>query len=118
MIVLRRSGMRVLAAVLVVGVAGFGSGVRAEETFSTSITIRGHKFEPAELHVPAGKRILLTVINADPLSKEFDSSALKVEKVIAGNSEGVVRIAPLKPGTYDFVGEYHEETAKGRVIAE
>jgi hypothetical protein len=26
--------------------------------------------------------------------------------------------APFKPGTYEFVGEYHEETAKGRLIAE
>jgi plastocyanin len=118
MTALRNSGMGVLAAVLVAAGVSFGSGVRAEETFSASITIRGHKFEPAELHVPAGKRILLTVVNADPLSEEFDSSTLKVEKVIAGNSEGIVRIAPLKPGTYDFVGEYHEETAKGRVIAE
>jgi hypothetical protein len=48
----------------------------------------------------------------------FDSPALKVEKVIAGNSQGIVRVAPLNPGTYEFVGEYHEETAKGRVIAE
>jgi plastocyanin len=118
MIALPASGMRVLAAALLAAGVSFGSGARAEETFSASITIRGHKFEPAELHVPAGKRILLTVVNADPLSEEFDSSALKVEKVIAGNSEGIVRIAPLKPGTYDFVGEYHEETAKGRVIAE
>jgi hypothetical protein len=58
------------------------------------------------------------VINADPLSEEFDSAALKVEKVIAGRSQGIVRIAPLKAGTYEFVGEYHEETAKGRVVAE
>jgi plastocyanin len=118
MIGLRHGGMRMLTVAVLVAVAGYCSGARAEETFSASITIRGHKFEPAELHVPAGKRILLTVVNADPLSEEFDSSALKVEKVIAGNSEGIVRIAPLKPGTYDFVGEYHEETAKGRVIAE
>jgi Cupredoxin-like domain len=48
----------------------------------------------------------------------FDSPSFKAEKVIAGNSQGIVRIAPLKPGTYEFVGEYHEETAKGRVIAE
>ena len=91
---------------------------RAEDVFNASITIRGHKFEPSELHVPAGKQILLTVINADPLSEEFNSAALKAEKVIAGSSQGVVRIAPLKPGTYEFVGEYHEETAKGRLIAE
>jgi Cupredoxin-like domain len=41
-----------------------------------------------------------------------------VEKVIAGKSQGVVHISPLNPGHYDFIGEYHEETAKGRVIAE
>jgi Cupredoxin-like domain len=93
------------------------SVARAEDVFNASITIRGHKFEPTELRVPA-TRILLTVINADPLSEEFDSPSLKAEKVIAGNSQGIVRIAPLKPGTYEFVGEYHEETAKGRVIAE
>ena len=26
--------------------------------------------------------------------------------------------SPLNPGSYDFIGEYHEATAKGRVIAE
>jgi plastocyanin len=90
----------------------------AEDTYAATITIREHRFEPAELHVPAGKRISLTVVNADPLSEEFDSTALKVEKVIAGKSQGVVHIGPLSPGTYDFIGEYHEATAKGRVIAE
>ena len=93
------------------------ASARAED-FATTITIRNHRFEPAEIHVPAGKRIAVTVVNADPMSEEFDSPALKVEKVIAGKSQGVVHISPLSPGNYDFVGEYHEETAKGRVIAE
>jgi hypothetical protein len=43
---------------------------------------------------------------------------LKVEKVIPGKTKGIVRIGPLKPGRYPFVGEYHEDTAKGVVIAE
>jgi plastocyanin len=94
------------------------AGAHSEDAYTATITIRDHRFEPPELHVPAGKRILLTVINADPLSEEFDSSALKVEKVIAGKSQGAVHISPLKPGRYDFIGEYHEETAKGQVIAE
>lgn len=94
------------------------ASARAEDVFATTITIRNHRFEPAEIHVPAGKRIAVTVVNADPLSEEFNSAALKVEKVIAGKSQGVVHIGPLSPGHYDFIGEYHEETAKGRVIAE
>jgi plastocyanin len=102
----------------VAALIGLSTAGRAEEVFSATITIRNHRFEPAELHVPAGRRIALTVINADPLSEEFDSSALKVEKVIAGNSQGVVHISPLNPGHYRFIGEYHDDTAKGEVIAE
>ena len=66
----------------------------------------------------AGRRIILHLKNDDPLSEEFDSSALKVEKVFAGNSEGIIRISPLDPGRYEFMGEYHSDTAKGVVIAE
>jgi plastocyanin len=109
-----RTALPLAVAALVV----FGATARAADVYSTSITIHNHRFEPAELHVPAGKRISLTVINTDPLSEEFDSSALRVEKVIAGKSQGVVHISPLNPGHYSFIGEYHEDTAKGDVIAE
>ena len=102
----------------VAALAASCAGAQAEDMFTATTTIRNHRFDPAEIHVPAGKRIALTVINDDPLSEEFDSSALKVEKVIAGKSQGVVHISPLKPGTYDFMGEYHEDTAKGHVIAQ
>ena len=60
----------------------------------------------------------MTVINEDATPEEFDSKALKVEKVIPGKSKGIVRIGPLKPGRYPFIGEYHEATAKGVVIVE
>ena len=83
-----------------------------------TLTIKDHTFSPAELKVPANKRITITVINADPTPEEFESDELKVEKIIAGNSKAVVRIGPLKPGRYGFVGEFHEDTAKGAVIAE
>jgi len=109
----------VLSLCAACAVAAFAcASVHAEDAYSATITIREHRFEPSELHVPAGKRVALTVINADPLSEEFDSAALKVEKVIAGKSQGVVHISPLKPGKYEFVGEYHEDTAKGVMIAE
>ena len=29
-----------------------------------------------------------------------------------------IRVPSLKPGTYPFVGEFHEATAKGRIVAE
>jgi cupredoxin-like protein len=82
------------------------------------LTIKEHRFTPAEIKVPANQRVMITVINEDATAEEFDSGALKVEKVVAGKSKGTVRIGPLKPGRYPFIGEYNEATAKGTVIAE
>src|SRR5476649_2135245 len=81
------------------------------------LTIKDHKFFPIEIKVPANQRVEITVINDDATPEEFDSTALKVEKVVPGKSRGVVRIGPLKPGRYPFIGEFHEATAKGTVIA-
>jgi hypothetical protein len=82
------------------------------------LTIKDHKFSPEEIKVPADQRVVITIINDDASTEEFDSKSLKVEKVIPGNSRGTVRIGPLKAGRYPFIGEFHEATAKGVVIAE
>jgi plastocyanin len=78
--------------------------------------LKDHKFTPAQITVKAGQPITIHLTNKDATAEEFDSSALKVEKVIAGNSDGMVRIRPLSPGKYPFMGEYHAATAQGVVI--
>jgi plastocyanin len=83
-----------------------------------AVSITNHKFEPSEINIPANKRVTITVTNNDATPEEFESHALKVEKVIPGKSKGTVRIGPLKPGHYPFVGEYHEDTAKGAIVVE
>src|SRR5262245_27143941 len=83
-----------------------------------TIAIKNHRFTPAEIKVPANKRIELTVVNDDPTPEEFESREMKVEKVIPGKSKGVVRIGPLAPGRYPFFGEFNEATAKGVLVAE
>jgi len=110
--------MRVSTLLAIAILTAASASARGGEVYSATITIRNHRFEPSAIHVPAGKRIVLTVVNADPLSEEFDSAALKVEKVIAGNSEDAVRLRPLDPGRYPFIGEYHADTAQGMLIAE
>jgi hypothetical protein len=88
----------------------------AEPDFT--LTIRDHKFAPAELRVPAGKKIKLVIDNQDATPEEFESHALNREKVIPGKSKAFIFIGPLQPGRYPFVGEFNEKTAKGVVIAE
>ena len=82
------------------------------------VTIKDHRFTPSEIHVKAGQATDLNIRNEDPLAEEFDSTSLKIEKVIAGSKNGTVHLRPLDPGRYPFMGEYHSDTAQGVVIAE
>jgi plastocyanin len=111
---LRRRAALLWASALVAAVALAANAQDAELT----LVIRSHRFEPAELKVPANQRIKLTVHNQDTSAEEFESHALNREKVVPAGSKVTLYIGPLKPGRYPFVGEYHETTAKGVVIAE
>jgi plastocyanin len=105
--------------IVIIGLLGFAvppASLCAQE--APTITIRDHRFEPAELKVPAGQHVTITVVNDDPTPEEFESKPMKVEKVIPGKSKAVIRVGPLKAGRYPFVGEYHESTAKGVIIAQ
>src|SRR4026207_2533735 len=110
--------LRSLSLALAFGLsAGLATAARAEDPAFT-LEIKDHQFQPAELTIPAGKKVKLTVKNLDPSPEEFESKSLRVEKVIPGGKEGVVFIGPLKPGRYTFVGEFHEKTAKGVIVVQ
>jgi plastocyanin len=81
------------------------------------MTFKDHKLDPAELQVPVGKEFKLVVKNADQTPEEFESEDLKVEKVIAGGSEVEFTIKALEAGSYEVYGEFHEDTAKGHIVA-
>ena len=83
-----------------------------------SMTIKSHIFEPSVLKVPANQRIKLTVQNLDTTPEEFESHALNREKVIPAGAKAVIYLGPLKPGRYEFMGEFNPATAKGVVVAE
>ena len=83
-----------------------------------TLVIRDHRFVPAEMTVPAGRKIKLTVVNSDASPEEFESYELNREKVVAGKGRIVVFVGPLRPGSYPYFGEFHMDTAKGTLIAE
>jgi Cupredoxin-like domain len=103
----------VLPGVLLVVLAGCGN-----ESPGIPVTLKDHRFTPAEIHVKANEPALITLTNQDGAAEEFDSTALKVEKVVPGHETGNVRLRPLAAGRYPFMGEYHSDTAQGVVVAE
>ena len=106
--------LRLPAAMLLAFVAA-GAAQAAPPEFT--LTIKDHKFEPAELVVPAGEKVKIKVVNADPTPEEFESHELNREKVIPGNTTATIFVGPLDPGTYPFFGEFNPKTAQGTLVA-
>ena len=82
-----------------------------------TLAIKDHRFQPAELTVPSGKKFKLLIENQDATPEEFDSYALNREKVIVGHGSATLYIGPLDSGRYPFVGEFHDSTAQGVINA-
>jgi len=104
-----------LAGLVVVALA---AGARAADPSEFPIAIEKNRFQPEEIRVKAGQPFVLVVTNKDATPEEFESKELRIEKVIPGGKTLKIRVRALKPGTYPFIGEYHQATAKGRIVAE
>jgi Cupredoxin-like domain len=98
----------IAAIVLLVGTVT--GGAAAQQGASLSISIKDHRFRPTELHAPANVPITLRLKNLDPTPMEFESVSLRVEKVVTGNGEGIIRLRPLSPGRYNFFNDFHQQT--------
>lgn len=106
--------MKQLVTIFLLTLAVVGQAFSAEKY---QITIKDHRFKPAKLTIPAGKKIKLIVINEDATPEEFESYTLNREKIIRGKRRATIFIGPLKPGTYKYFGEFHQDTAQGVIIA-
>lgn len=81
------------------------------------LIIKDHKFQPERLEVPAGVKFRLMVRNNDPTAEEFESFQLNREKLVPPGKEIPVFLGPLDRGEYPFFGDFHQDTAKGVIIA-
>lgn len=93
---------------------GISAPALAIETIE--LVIKDHKFNPAEITIPANTKVKLVVKNEDATAEEFESHSMHREKIIPGKSKATIFIGPLKPGTYKFEGEFNPKTAQGKVI--
>jgi plastocyanin len=82
----------------------------ADDTVTLSLTLKDHKFDPAEVHAPPGVPIEFHVKNQNGIVSEFESGDLHFEKIVPNGSEAVVHVRPQQPGRYNFFDDFHRET--------
>ncbi|MGH6811404.1 MAG: cupredoxin domain-containing protein [Methylocella sp.] len=116
---LRQSGALVQVTVLLAVLTRLAQmPATAGEAITLHTSIKDHRFQPTELKASANTPITLVVRNLDATPEEFESRTLRVEKVVAGNSEITIQLRPLVPGRYRFYGDFNQATAQGTLIAE
>jgi hypothetical protein len=89
---------------------------RADEA-PIPLKIRDHRFIPEQLEVASGERHKLLIENEDETAEEFESHTMHREKIVPPKSKIELFIGPLKPGRYEFFGDFHDTTAQGVIIA-
>jgi hypothetical protein len=77
------------------------------------LTYSNGQVQPAQVSAPADKPILFRLKNLDAKAMEFESTSLRVEKVVAAGTEGLINVRALKPGRYEF---YDDFNAKARGV--
>jgi hypothetical protein len=90
----------------------------AADLLEFSLVIKNHAYQPTELRVPADTKFKLRVTNEDATPEEFESTDFNRESVVLPNRSIVVFIGPLRAGSYGFFGDFHRDTAQGRLVAQ
>ena len=93
------------------------SPLQAQQATEIQVTYSKGQFQPSQVSAPADKPIAIRVKNLDAKAMEFESKSLRVEKIVAANSEGVINVRALKPGRYEFYDDFNEK-ARGALIVQ
>ena len=110
--------VRACLAIALFGAAPLASEhATAQQSASVAISVKDHRFQPSQISAPANRPISIRVKNLDAAPMEFESVSLRVEKVIAPGSDGVVNVRALAPGRYEFFDDFHQET-RGVLVVE
>ena len=80
------------------------------------LTIKGHEFRPAEITIPSGAKIKLTVENQDSIPVEFESTDLSREVIVPGHGEVSIYVGPLNPGNYQYFNDFNRDM-QGTIVA-
>ncbi|MDR3466382.1 MAG: cupredoxin domain-containing protein [Xanthobacteraceae bacterium] len=88
---------------------------RAQDAAQVSIGYANQRFEPAEASAPADRPLVIHVRNGGAKAIEFESKSLRVEKVIAPGTEGVMNIRALKPGRYEYFDDF-DHAVRGALV--
>jgi heme/copper-type cytochrome/quinol oxidase subunit 2 len=110
---MKKPALAALCAIAILQV----SPSQAQQATEVQLTYSKGQFQPSQVRAPADKPVTFRVKNLDAKAMEFESTSLRVEKVVAANSEGVINVRALKPGRYEFYDDFNDK-ARGALTVQ
>ncbi len=101
-------------AILVIAALAISS--RADDTVA-ELRFDQHQFKPLKLEVPAGRPLIIKVVNTSKETIEFESFKLNREKAVTPGETITVHLPALSAGTYDFYDDFHQDVPEGTIVA-
>ncbi|WP_271671591.1 cupredoxin domain-containing protein [Bradyrhizobium sp. CCBAU 51627] len=93
------------------------STASAQQATEIQISYSNGQFQPHEVRAPADKPVVFRIRNLEGKAMEFESTSLRVEKVVTAKSQGVINVRALKAGRYEFYDDFNEK-ARGALVVE
>jgi hypothetical protein len=94
---------------------GLAMAAPAEDTV-VELRFENRQFAPQTLHVPANRPFKIKIVNASKEAIEFESFKINREKVIGPGETVTVAVPGLKPGSYDFYDDFHQDVPQGTIL--
>ena len=88
----------------------------ADDMPTFQLTANNGHFTPTTIEIPAGTKFRIEIKNEGSTPEEFESIELRKETVLAPGVTRTLVFAPMRPGIYPFFGDFHPDTAKGRIV--
>src|SRR3981189_436575 len=106
-----------LPAAAITALAWVGPAAAAEMP-EFALVIKDHSYQPSELKVPADTKFKLRVTNEDATPEEFESTDFNRETVVLEKHSILASVGTSGAGSFGFFGDFHRDTAQGRLIVE
>jgi plastocyanin len=119
----RRALTGIIAAVMVLGLAGCGNGGDDDNVLGSAgkadVRITDQGFEPDELEVRVGEEVRFTIANEDDRPHTFTLTFLEIDQEIAPDSTADITLKATQvpdAGFYSFYSKNHQgEGYQGRI---
>jgi hypothetical protein len=106
---------RLIAFFSLIALAAIALDARADD-LTVELRYENRRFTPRTITVPANQPFKIKVINASKEAIEFESFKLNREKVVRPGGTATINMPALKPGTYDFNDDFHDDVPAGEII--